>query len=141
MIKRLVLIIGLLAAVLPLLPAGLACSGSSDYVTASIGREFTLPVGKSVSFTGEELSLKFVEVTADSRCPTGVQCIQAGEADCRMQVTYKGLTMELNFIQPGSSQATQKFVQYTINFRVEPYPQAGKQIKKSDYRLVMTVTK
>ena len=32
-------------------------------------------MGESAGIKGEELQIKFVEVTEDSRCPTGVVCV------------------------------------------------------------------
>ncbi len=131
--------LGMMIALLVLLPAALSCSGGN--VSASLGREFTLPVGKTAVISGENLALEFMEVTADSRCPRGVQCVWAGEAKCRVLVTYKGLTMEVVLTQPGGSLTTQDFAQYKMNFRLEPYPEAGKKIASSDYKLVMTITR
>ena len=117
-------------------------SCTSDQVTASLGEQFTLPAGKSAVITGESLKIKFVEVTGDSRCPTGVQCIQAGDVKCLMLVNYLDSQSSLTFTQLGGSEAaTQDFNVYRITFKVEPYPQAGKQIKPEDYKMVMTVTK
>jgi len=131
--------IGLLTFSLFLLAAVFSCSDGN--ITTSIGREFTLAVGKTAVISGESLSLKFVEVTADSRCPKGVKCVWAGEAKCRTFVTYKGLTVEIILTQSGGSVTTQDFVQYKFNFQLEPYPEAGKKIADSDYKLMMTITR
>jgi hypothetical protein len=118
----------------------LACT--SDRVTASLGEQFTLPAGKSAVITGESLKIKFVEVTGDSRCPTGVQCIQAGDVKCLMLISYLDSQSSLTFTQQGGNEVTtQDFNVYRITFKVEPYPQTGKQIKPEDYKMVMTMTK
>ena len=138
MIKRIFPVIGLLTVVLLLSAAGFSCSAD----TASPGQEFTLSVGKTVNISGEDLSIRFVEVEGDSRCPTGVVCVWAGEAKCRMSITYQGTTSEIVFTQPGGSTGTRDLVRkYEASFKLEPYPESGKQIDKSDYKLVMTVTK
>lgn len=43
-----------------------------------------LGVGESAAVGGQ--TLRFVEVVEDSRCPQGVQCIQAGRAQIRVAV-------------------------------------------------------
>jgi hypothetical protein len=138
--KKSLVFAGLLIIVLLLPAISLACV--SDNVTASLGQQFTLPAGKYALITGESLKIKFVEVTGDSRCPTGVQCIQAGDVKCLMLINYLDSQSSLTFTQQGGNEVTtQDFNIYRITFKVEPYPQAGKQIKPEDYKMVMTVTK
>jgi len=118
-----------------------ASAGDGD-VTAYMGQEFTLPVGKTASIESESLSVKFVEIITDSRCPEGVECIWEGEAQCRLHFTLSGSPAEMVIIQPGGgADARDYFIQYKIDFRLEPYPEEGVQIADSDYQLVMTVTK
>jgi hypothetical protein len=137
-IKKIFSAIGLLTVALLLPAVGLSCS--TDNVTASLGQEFTLPVGKTAAIGTAGLTIKFVEVTADSRCAKGVVCVWAGEAKCRMSITYKGSVSEVIFTQPGSSMGTQfLFSQYAVSFKLEPYPESDKPIGKSDYKLTMTV--
>jgi hypothetical protein len=139
MIKKIFCIVGLITATILLLAAGLSCS--TDKVAASLGQEFTLPVGKTAVIAGESLSIKFVEVTGDSRCPTGVQCIQAGDVKCLMLIKYMQSTSSLVYTQSGGNDnSPEVFNKYILSFRVEPYPESGKQIASSDYKLVMTVT-
>lgn len=137
--KRIFSIIVLLIASILLPVIGLSCS--SGPITASLGEEFTLPVGQTVEINNESLTIKFIEVTADSRCATGVQCIWAGEAKCLMLIQYYQSVSSLEFTQSGGSITQEAFNQYMISFRLEPYPEAGKEINNADYKLVMTVTK
>jgi hypothetical protein len=140
MIKKLFSVIGLLTVTLLLLAGGISCS--ADKITASLGQEFTLPAGHTAIITGEDLTIKFVGEEADSRCAKGVVCVWAGEAKCRMSITYQGTTSEVVFTQPGGDSGVQEISnQYKVSFKLEPYPEYGKQIDKSDYKLVMTVTK
>jgi hypothetical protein len=138
--KKSLALAGLLVLVLLLPFISPACT--SENVAASLGQQFTLPAGKSAVITGESLKIKFVEVTGDSRCPTGVQCIQAGDVKCLMLISYFDSQSSLVFTQLGGNDiTTQDFNVYRITFKVEPYPQSGKQIKPEDYKMVMTVTK
>ena len=137
--KKTLVIVGLISILL--LPAMLlACAGN---INASLGQEFTLPAGKTVEIKGESLSIKFIQVITDSRCPTGVECVWAGEATCRMEINLNGVASErILTISGGTSDKTQETVdQYTFSFKLEPYPQAGKDIVPTDYYLLMTVTK
>ncbi len=142
-------IVMVMALVLPLL-AFPACSGSSSPGTTptpnevSLGQEFTLAVGQTVTIAGEGLEIKFVEVVSDSRCPQGVTCIWAGEVSCLVEVSKGNAgTYRIVLTQSGSTGQTFKQIidEYDVVFRVEPYPVYGKQIADNEYRLVMTVTK
>jgi hypothetical protein len=136
--KKLVLAALLMVLILPLI---LTACGSSQ-VSAALGTQFTLPAGQTAIIPGESLKIKFVEVTADSRCAKGVECVWAGQADCLM-LLYKGDSQtSLTFTQEGSNEVNSiDFNVYNVVFKLEPYPEAGKEIKPADYRLVMTVTK
>ena len=59
---------------------------SGDVRTATLGQPITLQVGEQVALPGDA-SLRYVGVTADSRCPPGVQCIRAGDADVVFEFT------------------------------------------------------
>jgi len=141
MLKRVIFIIGILN-IFVLLLAG--CSTEVNTPAGPLpGQQFTLPIGQSVSIKGENLTIKFEKVTNDSRCPTGVQCIWAGEAKCQMSVTSNGSVTTVVLTVSGASEAIgQPLVQnYKVNFQLQPYPEAGKQITEQDYKLIMTVSK
>ena len=120
------------------------CSGGTNTTAqASLGQEFTLPYGKSVNISGENLSIKFVAVVTDSRCPTGVQCVWAGEAKVKLEVTQNNSTLETVLTETGGTNgfSSGTINAYKVDFRVEPYPQANKTIAPEDYKLVMKITK
>lgn len=59
-----------------------------------------------------------------------------------MFIKYKGSAAGMTLTQPGGDAIAQDyFIQFKISFQLEPYPEYGKQIASSDYKLVMTVTK
>ena len=124
--------------VISLLTAG---CGRPSVIKASPGQEFSLAVSQRAELTGEDLIVTFKDVSEDSRCPKNVTCIWEGRAVCNLTVQKTGVTGELVLTQPGLTltPATQEYQGYQYSFRVEPYPEAGKNIAKSDYRLVMNI--
>ena len=58
--------------------------------SVALGQTLSLKVGESVSVTGAGLSVTFTAVVSDSRCPAGVQCIQAGKAVITVTVARPG---------------------------------------------------
>ena len=127
--------------ILTAIPLLIGCTGNKT-IEASLDKEFTLAIGQTANISGENLKIKFLDVTADSRCPKDVQCPWAGEVKCLLEITSNGSTQEVELTQLGGGSAEgQKVGDYTYKFTVEPYPESTKEIQKADYRLIMTVGK
>jgi len=116
-----------------------ACN--SDKV--SLGQEFSLRIGESASIRGEELQVRFLEVTEDSRCPTGVVCIWEGRVSCLVEITYRESLHQVELTEPGltSWPPENNFNEYKIAYHIEPYPQAGTEIAIEEYRLDLRISK
>ena len=116
------------------------CSGG-DTVKASLGEEFTLAIGQTASISGENLTIKFLDVTEDSRCPEDVTCVWAGRVICDIEITKDGVDypVQLKTVEGWRSDWGNTFQNYWLLFDVLPYPEEGKPIAKNDYRLLLTV--
>jgi hypothetical protein len=132
-----------LLAVLLILLFLAACGGGAEEVKADLGQEFSLSIGQTASIQGEDLQLKFLEVINDSRCPSDVACVWQGQASCLVEITYLESVQKVTLTQPGLTEEPSRldFNDYVIQFNLSPYPEAGKVMKDSDYRLQMVVTK
>ncbi|HUV52646.1 MAG TPA: hypothetical protein VMW64_06185 [Dehalococcoidia bacterium] len=119
------------------------CSGETEAVKANLGQEFSLSLGQTVVIEGEELELRFLEVISDSRCAKDVTCIWQGQASCLVEITYFESLHRVTLTQPGLTEEPSEidFKEYNISFNLIPYPEAGKEISKNDYRLRLVVTK
>jgi hypothetical protein len=127
-------------AILVLIPLSGCTKPAVDEV--SLNAEFTISAGQSVSVKGENLSIKFVEVISDSRCPTGATCIWAGEASSLIEITDSASTYRKVLTEPGSSSPTKAdFTGYEVMFNLLPYPVLGKETKAKDYLLQLIVSK
>ncbi len=128
----------LLTSLVILLFASLSCSGN-----ASLGKEFSLYIGQTAAITGEDLEITFTEVSGDSRCPSAVVCIQAGEVKCLMKIKEGGTAGDVEFIQSGgtSDYSRLTYGNYRYTFKVDPYPVSGDRIPDSKYRILITVDK
>jgi hypothetical protein len=111
--------------------------------TVDLGQEFSLHIGKSANIRGEQLQVKFLEITEDSRCPTGVVCVWEGRVSGRVEITYLESIHNLVLTEPGSTSWPSEitFGDYKIIYHIEPYPQAGIEIVKEEYSLELTVSK
>ncbi|SDW23638.1 hypothetical protein SAMN05216556_103135 [Aequorivita viscosa] len=86
-----------------------------------------IPLNESIVLEG--VSIKFLEVLEDSRCPEGVSCIWAGRAIIKVEVTADGRTNEETVIfgelRPGEKKNTTIYSssKYSINgITLNPYP-------------------
>jgi hypothetical protein len=121
-----------------------SCNQSKgDLVKASLDSDFKLPVGKTVEIKTENMLIKFDKVISDSRCPSGVTCVWAGEAKCLLRVTQDQKTSEITITQTGSSESTGSgfLDKYQVVFKLDPYPAAYKTIDPNDYILTMRLHK
>ena len=132
----------LLLCSLLILTLVLSIGCASGVLKASLGKQVSLRIGQTAEIDGEQLSITFDSVSEDSRCPKGVMCIRAGEVKCSVTVTYKDSPSVITLVQPGTTEpATETYERYTLVYSVEPYPEAGRPISDSDYRLNLTVEK
>lgn len=109
----------------------------------ALGQKFTLKVSESATIMAEGLKLRFDDVLSDSRCPSDVQCIRAGEAEVRLIVTQNGVDTPLTLVEEGLTSGLNvvDYKNYTIEFKLTPYPVSTRALADSDYRLELTVTK
>jgi hypothetical protein len=114
-----------------------------DEIKVTQNTSFRLPVGKTAVLKGENISIKFDSVSADSRCPSGVTCIWAGEAKCKLLVSENKQTKELVLTQSGSAENPLSDLAggYKLSFQLSPYPKSGSQINPQDYILDMKIYK
>ena len=111
---------------------------------AQAGQEFTLKVGQQVKLDGVDLALKFVAVPQDSRCPSNVNCVWAGDAEVALELVHNNCTTALKLhTHQGSTASNEGEVG---GFRVklvklDPYPHTERKISPSDYVATLLVTK
>ena len=111
-------------------------------ITASLGEAFDIKVGQKASIFSQQLTLKFLSVSEDSRCPQGTICMWEGNGKVNIEVTATGQTsyvVELNTAMSLESEAT--YLNYTIALLdLRPYPSAESTIQQSEYIATVRVT-
>ena len=88
------------------------------------------------------LSVKFVGVTIDTRCPADAFCIQVGDAFVALETTVLGgkRAFELQILNPTNRSTTHGG--YSIELQeVSPYPFGSQPIKAADYRVKLRIAK
>jgi hypothetical protein len=111
--------------------------------TFYLGKPFNIAQGQTMQTADNALTIHFDEVSGDSRCPTGVQCIWAGRADCIFTLSKGSATQTItlssgDFSQGGSAEAAFSGYTITLNDLSPPKPASG-GIAQKDYVARVTV--
>jgi hypothetical protein len=117
----------------------------TDSVTSVNGIKFPLKINQTIYLESNSIKIKFLNVTADSRCPSGVQCIWQGETKVIVNISKDDQDLgNFNLIcRAGEPNlGTQIFGGHLIQVvQVDPYPTSGKKIPLSDYVATFLVGK
>ncbi|HMG70540.1 MAG TPA: hypothetical protein VK544_05455 [Gemmatimonadaceae bacterium] len=70
--------------------AASACATVEPVIVAEPGVAFSLPIGKTATINGDGTKITFRRVTQESRCPTDVTCVWAGDATIEVIISRTG---------------------------------------------------
>lgn len=107
------------------------------------GEVFTLAPGQTVKVNGAELTIRFIEVAEDSRCPVDATCVWAGDAVVVVETVLRSVEQVFGLHStPGTatgpgSVALDGFELTLVDVR--PEPRAGLPIRPEDYRVTLRV--
>jgi hypothetical protein len=118
------------AATLP----GESPASSDDTLRAGLGEEFRLAVGQAARVEPGPVTIEFLEVVEDSRCPQDVQCIQAGRAVVSLRID--GDDVRLTVGAPNVANAGGKALEATA---LDPYPVSTDNPEDRDYVATLVV--
>lgn len=111
-------------------------------VQAHTVTQVTLQVGRQTNLFNRDLTIQFVSVLNDSRCPQDVQCISAGNAKIRIKVRKnfgRWQTFDLNL---NGNNSVINFRNYRIDFtNLTPYLRTNVRINRFQYRATLKVTR
>jgi hypothetical protein len=114
-----------------------ACLGKSPAAPAPVNREVVLAPGQTVDVaTG--LSVRFVSVVGDSRCPGDAICIQGGDAIVRIDIASGDNRGERD-LHTGTL-APVSFGDVEVRLvELQPYPFSSRPFDPTDYRATLRV--
>jgi hypothetical protein len=117
----------------------LAGAQPSD-VAAEVGKPFTLKVGQNADVEPLGVSVTFVNVTEDSRCPSDVTCIWAGQVSIVVDVKASGNSSRIALTLSGGQSEAKSLGSYSIRLvDVQPYPVSTKKISPSEYVVTLVL--
>ena len=125
----------------------LGCNEIDDdnSVSAKLGEQFYIKVGQTESINSENIKIKLLEVTNDSRCASDVVCIWAGEVKVVLNVSINNQDMGDKTLTLGAGnddQSIENIGGYSIKvLAVNPYPVSTHKIEQSEYIVTLIVNK
>jgi len=120
----------------------IGCANPLEPSAARLDQTFTLSPGGAAVVEGENLQGGFDQVLSDSRCPTGAQCIVAGEATVRIWLVKAPRGRENVELKTTTSASQATYDTYRVSLvTVTPSPEVGRTIQPSDYVVTMLVTR
>lgn len=128
-----------------LLFAGVLCLGNTSCDKITVGKQFdynmpfNLTINEMVQSTDGALSLIFIEVSNDSRCPEDVVCVTAGNAEVLLGVETGGAQLEitLNSTDGLKEQSVNGWVIRLLD--LQPTPRSDQPIEPGDYEVTLQV--
>ena len=110
---------------------------TKQLIEPKLDEEIQIKFGEGVTLDKGKLSIKFRSLAGDSRCPQGVVCVWAGDAEVILEVSKNEIALN-TILDP-----KEKVVgDYNIQLRdVIPYPKAGEELKPEDYSIKIVVSK
>lgn len=113
-------------------------------VSAELDRPFELTFSQQALIQSENISVGFIDLIEDSRCPSDVVCIRAGQATIRVSIKVDGQDagQPTLTVGAGEAKAYATFGRYSIRLvGLEPYPVSTVQTDRSDYVAGLVVSK
>lgn len=101
------------------------------------GKESEFEINKE--YLSNDQQLKFtISIINDSRCPTGAQCIWAGEA--RVTIAIESPSVDTLILSTHDKlKDTYKNIEFEL-IEVSPYPNIQKEIKPEDYLVMLNIS-
>ena len=134
--KRLILVGVLLLLTL------VSCKNELTTTPLVLDKSIVLKYGELIKNTDYQISIVLDSVINDSRCPTGAECIWAGNAAVRF--VYSSANSKVSFVlNTLPSYRTDSLINgYRIRMtKLSPYPVLGVEIKQSDYKAEIEIKK
>ncbi len=128
------------------LVAAMACASgttASDIAEITPGEPFRLMVGEALDLPSEDLTVRFVGVTGDSRCPSDAHCIWAGDAEVEVRLTRGEEETPVSLHTHGGDRFPREARAFGCTLRledVEPYPKSTEKIAPEDYVVTVKLT-
>ena len=109
--------------------------------TVTLGQTFKLERGKTAAIPDRDLRIQFEAVSEDSRCPTGVQCVWAGDARVVLRLARARGDATIDTVGLNVEPRTVTYAGYVIRLvGLEPPSRQNAPPRPDDYVASLVVT-
>ena len=117
-----------------------ACKSAGAPVShaASLDQEVELAPTEQAVFDAHGLSVEFVRVLEDSRCPTDATCVWAGEVKVQLSIRIGTAAAEQQEVTVGQPATVGEFQLLIV--KVQPERVSTREISAEQYRIALQVT-
>ena len=117
-----------------------SCNATGPTSSGPINQELVLAPGQSAPITAAGITLRFLGVPTDSRCPADVMCVLPGSASVDIQVTSFA-SAQISFVrfETGNLKPFQIGPLTLELLQLAPYPFGVQPINPADYRATVRV--
>ena len=123
----------------------LSCQNEEPCKTFELEKPVEIAFQETLTHCTESISVSFLDIIHDSRCPEDVVCIWQGFVEVKVTFSVKGL--EKTAYLSSSPSATDSPSEISVNgytlkmMDVTPYPNTSAKFREEDYRLLYQVEK
>ena len=138
--KAVYVISGIIALILVALCYILFSNSLTSTTNNQNANEISLNFNQVVALENTSLNVKFVDVVQDSRCPTSVTCVQAGDVSLSFNIFEDKFNLGNVNLTIGAENA--KIIsKYRIELlSVSPYPRTPGKINNSEYKANLKIS-
>lgn len=116
--------------------------GAFLQASAHQAQRVSVLINKRKTVVKNKLTIKFAAFLEDSRCPTDVQCIQAGSAKIKIEVSGGKNGAKTFEINTGAEPRTVSYSGYAIELTdLNPEPASNIRINRNGYTAVFQVSR
>jgi hypothetical protein len=116
-----------------------ACLGKTPSGPSPIEKEVVIAPGETAA-VASDLRVGFVQVDGDSRCPTDVVCITAGDALVRITLEVGSDAVERDLHTRDKQPVSHAGVRVEL-MKLDPYPLSSRPIQPGEYRATLRITR
>jgi hypothetical protein len=115
-------------------------AGAASGIEVESGRDFDVALGQEARVRGTSISIRFVEVSNESRCPSDVQCVWAGNAVVKLSLAASGAASSGASLNTTLEPRSVVFAGYRVTLTsLRPYPRSGTTIPQAAYVATLEV--
>ena len=116
------------------------CSGGPASPSIQLNEEFEVAPGDTARIENTTHGIRFVGVISDSRCPTDVVCIQAGDAIVRIQILPSAGGESFDLHTSDGRPVTDGRLTVSL-VRLVPLPVSTRTIAPEEYRVTLRASR